>query len=152
MNFSCMSADEIRQSYKTAKNKKEQINVLCELTLSSRKEMLDFLGLPNDIKPCVDSAELEAEYRRLYEAGLSDRQIAELTNRTKGMVKHWRDKNGLPTKQTIGRSKKIPEERMLEVYKMGLNDRESCVILGVSVDVFRYFREKHDLVANAKRG
>ena len=102
MNFTALSPDEVRRSYKTAKNQELQIGILCELTLSTQKEMRDFLGIPNNIKICRDREELEAEWKKLYEEGLSDREIAIATVTTKGVVQHWRTKNGLPTKQTRG--------------------------------------------------
>lgn len=153
MDFTVLSPEEIRCSYREAKDQEMQIEILCDLTLSTQKEMRDFLGIPNEIKMCIDREELEVEWKKLYDEGLSDRKIASLTLTTKGVVQHWRVKNGLPTKQTQGRQKKEkpPAERWHEVYRMGLTDKESGRMLGVSHDAFRHFRVKHGLKANGKR-
>ena len=153
MNFTALSPEEVRSSYRTARNQEMQIEILCDLTLSTQKEMRDFLGIPNEIKMCMDREELEAEWKKLYDEGLSDRKIAALTLTTKGVVQHWRVKNGLPTKQTQGRKtkEKPPEERWYEVYRMGLTEKESGKVLGVSHDAFRRFRVKHGLKAKRKR-
>ena len=154
MDFAVLSPEEVRRSYKEAKDQKMQIDILCDLTCGTKKEVLDFLGIPNEIKECFDQKALELEYRKLYEEGLSDGEIAARTNRTKGMVQHWRKKERLPTKQTRGRKigNQIPAERWHEVYRMRLNDKESGKILGVPSGSFRRFREKNGLEANRKAG
>ena len=45
MTFECYSPQEIRFHYERAKNKREIIRVLADLTCSTEAELVDFLGV-----------------------------------------------------------------------------------------------------------
>ena len=86
-----MTDEEIRISYKYAKYKGQQIGILCQLTLKSKEEILDILGIdPKDVPKDQGTmswltddrskkkltADEKAEIERLWAEGMGYRRIS----------------------------------------------------------------------------
>lgn len=102
-----MTDSEIGAMWRGCKNRNEQVNILADLNVKSRKEVLDKLReLQCDMrgvrtgnkgggatkKPPMD----ELRAMQLYEEGLNDLDIAEALGETQNRVKHWRRRMKLP--------------------------------------------------------
>lgn len=102
-----MTDGEIASMWRTCKDRNEQVNILADLNVKSRVEMLGKLrelgcdlrgvrtgsyggGAPR--KPPID----ELRAMQLYEEGLNDLDIAEALGETQNRVKHWRRRMKLP--------------------------------------------------------
>lgn len=75
MNFAVISPFEVMHKYKYAKNKENMIGVLADLTVSTKEEVREFLGVKKkERKKPVKMDRIEV--RRLYDQGLGDGDIA----------------------------------------------------------------------------
>ena len=132
--------------YAKAPNKSQIIGVLADLTLSTRTEMREFLGIDAQ---CPTTAKLDCEKAMyLYNAGMSDGQMAEALGVSRQAVGDWRAKNRLarPT------PRKVRHEEYMSLYDRGFVDRIIADKVGVCCTTVRNWRRKHGLPANGSRG
>lgn len=93
----------------------------------------------------------EEELMRLYEKGLTDRQIAEATGCRVAAVFEWRDVRGLETKNR-DRMKKSDDNQLAALYGQGLKDADIAAKSGLSKTSVVYWRKKNGLPANCTKG
>ena len=98
MTFSCLTEDEVRYKYRRSDDKEKMIKILCELTCSSEKEMMEFLcenivktKRKNNPRRCFLDKELAKKY---YDSGMTDSEIAIKTGASKEAIRSWRRRNG----------------------------------------------------------
>lgn len=113
-----MTDGEISAMWRGCKDRNEQVNILADLNVKSRKEVLDKLrelqcdmrgvrtgnnggGAPK--KPPMD----ELRAMELYHDGMDDLAIAEALGETQNRVKHWRRRMNL---KPISRKEDAPAE------------------------------------------
>lgn len=144
MNFSCLSAEEVRTRYRQAADKNGIIAVLADLTCSSKAEMRRFLGVekPRRKTPIELDREKAMEY---YEAGMSDEEIAQRLGVVKCTVCHWRLSTGLACNADS-------EKARMELYEQGLNDQEIGDALRLSSEAIWHWRKRLGLPSNTGRG
>lgn len=164
MNFSCVSPDEIRAMYRDAADKKNMIGVLAELTLSTKDEIIAFLGVtyvPSARRKSRVYSPLDVERaRKLYDKRLNDREMAQELRVSKSTVQRWRGINNLPpnTPSTAKVNKGTPgkaeaaHDRCMELYQKGLQDAEIGAALRMSKNTIFKWRKRNDLPPNGKRG
>ncbi len=88
------------------------------------------------------------EVRRLYNAGLNDRQIAEKVHHNIRTIFDWRKRNQLP-QQGIGLSK-AEEDQRKALYDSGLSDYKIAKALNTSPHTISNWRYARRLVAHFK--
>ena len=98
MVFSVITPEQCRKKYEKAEDKVEMLQVLADLTASSRFEMAKFLGceLPRNYNHGGLHVTVGKKYFELYNKGYTDRQIAEETGVKIHCVKNWRYRHGIP--------------------------------------------------------
>ena len=132
--------------YAKAPNKSQIIGVLADLTLSTRAEMREFLGVDGQYPT---AAKMDCEKAmELYNAGMSDGQMAEKLGVSRQAVSGWRVKNRLsrPTPH------KVRHAEYMSLYERGYVDRIIAERVGVCCTTVRNWRRKHGLPANGSRG
>ncbi len=144
------SNEEIIDLYKHCKHKKQQIEILCELTLLTRKEILKILGLnakehPPKVKAIRDPA-LEERKEQLYRQGKSIKEMARELGVCDSCVGVWLRKKGYGKK-----TKNTSHARYLEQYNSGLTDTEIATELGVSTSAVRSWRNRNHFKINKKK-
>lgn len=99
----------------------------------------------------------QREYRqmkKLYEEGLSDREIAEEMRKPPATVRNWRLREGLSANTDRARTAPaaVQERRrkMMDLWSQGLNDREIADGVQVTKKTVRAWREKFGLASNYK--
>lgn len=151
MNFDCLSAEEIRTRYRRADNKSEIIQVLADLTCSSKLEMCRFLGVePPKRKP--KNALDEKMALVYYKAGMTDQEIAERLDVSETAVCVWRKSAGLPFKNQKGEEYADSEKVRMRLWSQGLNDAEIGDVLGITCKAVFNWRQRRGLSANARQG
>lgn len=151
MNFVVISPFEVRHKYKYAKNKENMIGVLADLTVSTKEEVREFLGVKKkERKKPVKMDQIEV--RQLYDQGLGDGDIAKKLGVSRTSIVNWRQNNSLPrNKEEERKCVRITDNRM-ELYEMGLNDKEIAEAVGVGKDSVYKWRKRNGLPPNATRG
>lgn len=151
MNFVVISPFEVRHKYKYAKNKENMIGVLADLTVSTKEEVREFLGVKKkERKKPVKMDQIEV--RRLYNQGLGDGDIAKKLGISRTSIVNWRQNNSLPRNgEEEWKCGRITDNRM-ELYEMGLNDKEIAEEVGVGKDSVYKWRKRNGLPPNATRG
>ena len=93
----------------------------------------------------------------LYREGLNDTEIGKALNCSESVIRHWRNRNNLPTQRVLKqelekadkeRYKKLKaeeHERRLELYRRGLCDNDIAAALGVKKWVINKWRLKNNL-------
>ena len=84
-----MTREEIVRHYRQAADRKEDIKILAELNCTSRDVIRAILADEGESVPAVGN-KLSDQIESLYEAGLSDREIARQLECDKGTVVNWR--------------------------------------------------------------
>jgi transposase len=149
MNFSCLSEAEVRWKYRRAADKHEMLQILCELTCSTKEDMQEFLGLavapksPQGRKPIVYIDSDKA--RPLYEQGMSDREIANALGATRRGVLNWRTRNRLPCNKKpteYVRPVTLDEKKAEAFYEQGMSDQQIAAAIGASKDAVRSWRRR----------
>lgn len=116
-----MTNTEIRLSYRQAKDKTKQVEILHDLTLRTRKDLCGILGIP------YTEEHLELDLADdFYDQGMLDREIGAELGWSNDQVMHWRHERGLPSNAKPTYS----QEEFLELYDQGLIDREIAEIMG----------------------
>ena len=138
MIFEVYSEEEIRQKYNRATNKMDALRVIADLTVSTVADVAKFLGV---VSPKKKMDLLEAQ--RLYDAGNSDKTIAELLGVTRAAVYNWRRINDLPSNTC-----RADHEKRMEAYKRGLSDGQAAEELDIGKTTFRDWRRKNGLKPN----
>lgn len=88
-----MSDSELNDRFKRAGGiSQETIVIMSELNACTVLEMCNHLGYEKLSDAPIFTKD-EIEIRRLYDSGLSDRKIAEITHNNKGTIRSWRKKN-----------------------------------------------------------
>ncbi len=96
--------------------------------------------------------DIHADFMPLYREGLSDAEIARRLFWSTGVVRHWRNDNGLPANKPRPPQKNHADaEAMWSLYKSGLPDKEIAEQLGVSSNYVRDWRFRQGLRANRIR-
>lgn len=117
-----MTNDEIIRSYKNAVNPKEQVNILCELTLKPREEIVRILkaagcavepaALPeNSLKKRI-SDETIATIRRLRSEGATFKEITEKTGCASETIRRYIGPEETKRKTSIAHSSKQDPKQM----------------------------------------
>lgn len=119
------------------------------------------LGLP----PNKKKRTLKDKRHELYIKGLTDQEIADILGVTKNAITIWRYRHRLPNNNPKFKNSQIPpkketqvyrgqpdEDRMLELYKKGYNDRQIGEEIGVPAPVVRNWRKNKGLPSLQKRG
>lgn len=142
MTFETFTPAEVRFQYERAKDKKQSIRILADLTCSTEEEMACFLGveLPSERK--INSKKAY----KLYKQKLSDQQMAEALGVTRMAVYDWRTARGLPQLSALP-----SEEERLEVYRKGLSDGDSARELGMARRTYSAWRNRQGLPPNRRR-
>lgn len=147
MDFSCFSPDEVRLKYDRANNKNEMICVLADLTASTEKEMMEFLGIKSRSKyfKLTDSNVME-----LYNSGMTDKEISLEIGVTVDAVKAWRRRNGglPPNKKAVGTTQQTKDMERYVLYMNGLSDSQIASQLGLRPGAITKWRRKYGLVSN----
>lgn len=86
-----MSEDEIRRSYREAKDPEKQIKILADMNCCTAFQIKQVLG----IRTQVDE-KLYARFEELYGKGMSDQKIAKETGVSHPVVARWRKTKDLP--------------------------------------------------------
>lgn len=86
----------------------------------------------------------------LYEAGLTDLQIAQEMGISRYMAFTYRHEMGLKSKRSNVLAGHY--DTVMKLYRAGKNDREIAEAIGVSDGVICEFRNKRGMPANRKRG
>jgi transposase len=92
--------------------------------------------------------------RRLYDAGATDREIAEELGKTSSCIATMRQRKWKlpPNKDRHGTRVRLDYERVEELYRHGLNDRQIAEKLECGIETIRKWRYKHELLPNIKGG
>lgn len=99
------------------------------------------------------SKETESERLRLYNQGLTDKQIADLTYYTFGAITQWRKNRGLaPNGRKIPRLTKEENEKRMRLYNLGYSDKIISEECGVSKGAISQWRWKNGLKSNFEKG
>lgn len=125
-----MGDEEIRSMWRTCKNRNEQVNILADLNVKTRDEVLDKLrelecdmrgvrtkkktggGAPK--KPPMD----ELRAMELYREGLDDLAISEALEESMERVKTWRRRMKLPVHKKQAETAETPEKASPERRSM----------------------------------
>ena len=154
MNFECLSKQEIEYRYRQADDKAEILKVLADLTCSTPEEVVDLLGVPCPATCIWESYQFSRKANakidtdaiiRLYETGLSDRQIAQKLDYSVSSVSKWRRKFGLPPH---GVRPVVDFQSAMELYKAGWSDNRIARVLGTSKATISGWRHRNYLPAN----
>lgn len=89
----------------------------------------------------------EEQLRRMYDAGLNDREIGEALGIEKHNVWLWRKARHLPNNYTEHRNS-LDHTEALRLYREGLNDREIAEALNVSTQQTYQWRTQNALPTN----
>lgn len=96
MNFSCLTEEEVRYKYRKADNKEWMVRILADLTCSSEKEMEEFLGGNITRSKIRKRTYLNKELaKKLYDIGMTDREIADEMCVSRDSIRAWRKRSGL---------------------------------------------------------
>lgn len=87
-------------------------------------------------------------FRKLWEQGLSDSQMAKEVGCAKETVIKWRQEEGLPFNEAHVH---VDREKMLALYQQGLNDGEIGRELGCAPQTVKHWRNKKGLPAITQR-
>lgn len=137
-----MTDIEIRTSFRQAKDKHQQINVLAELNACTAEKIKGIVG-----------PETERDYsqmQKLYESGLTDLAIGSLVGMHATSVWQWRKKNNLVSKHKIVAP--YDELEIRELYDQGLNDVQIGLKLGIPNDKVMRWRHINRLKPSFKKG
>lgn len=97
--------------------------------------------------------EVENERLILYNQGLNDKQIADLTYYTPKVVTQWRRSRGLaPNGRKIPRLTDEENEKRMKLYNLGYGDKRIAKECGVSKGAISQWRWKNNLKSNFKKG
>ena len=102
--------------------------------------------------PRYISAEQNQERRKLYDIGLSDREIAAKLVTHRATISYWRKVHGLAAHfphRTLSNEK---ETERLGLYYSKLNDGQIARSLGLSIHTVLTWRRSRKLPANFARG
>lgn len=156
MNFSCLSEAEVREKYRRADDKHAMLKVLMELTLSTKADMMAFLGVEE--KPISRKARRPAVsvnkelVRKYYNAGMSDRAIAEALGVSKSAVARWRYMNELGPNHAAAEACRQRLQEYARLYLEGHSDGYIARATGVRNSTVAAWRERNGLPPNFKRG
>lgn len=95
--------------------------------------------------------QMGAERMELYNAGMSDREIAEVVGCTPDNIATWRGKKGMPPNPGNDKGRHVPPEQealRMELYKQGLSDSQAAEQCGLTTMGFARWRQRHKLPAN----
>lgn len=148
MNFECMNKDEVRARYRQAKNKREMIDILCDLTCATKGEMKIFLGIEkeSDNKPKQSRTKWNQELaRNLYESGKTAREIAEAVGVSLTTINCWVSRN---YKDRAAELRTEREKDFMELWDKGLNDNQISMVTGFSAPTVHLWRKKNGLSVN----
>lgn len=151
--------------YLASKNKSKALQIIADLTLSTKREVAELLGV-NDVahrkRParcgCLDAEKCKA----LYSGGSTDKELAQELGVSNTTIVRWRHihelpPNGhglIPGKVGTPRMSKIELRKIkyMELYKQGLQDAEIGKICGVQKGTVYNWRKQLGLPPNGKRG
>lgn len=144
MDFSCLSPNEVRLKYDKADDKNEMICVLADLTASTTKDIMEFLGVRRSLR--LDDPNVV----ELYESGMTDREISMETGVTVDVVKAWRKRNGglPPNKKVVGTTQQTKDMERYILYMDGLSDSQIADQVGVQTGTITKWRKKCGLTSN----
>lgn len=142
MTFETFSPSEVRFRYERAKNKRQIIRVLADLTCSTEAEMADFLGVELPSSGKINSRKAY----KLYKEKMSDLQMAKVLGVSRMAVYDWRIARGLPQLAALP-----GQEARLEAYRKGLSDAQAARELGMSRRAFGAWRNKQGLSPNGRK-
>lgn len=148
MTFTCVSPEEVRAKYRAAEDKAYMVGVLADLTASSKKEVIAFLGadfVPSQRKAAVP-LDREAA-KKLYDKGHSDAEIADQLGVHYKTVERWRRENGL-----FRRNPEAVAVSWMELYEQGLSDVDIAQAVGVTQSTIWRWRHRDRLPPNTTRG
>ena len=153
MNFSCLTPAEVREKYRRAEHKDVMLEILADLTCSSKKEMRAFLGLPPlKVKKSVPYSERpklnEAKALKMYNEGLSDPEIARAQGVSANAVALWRRRNGLIS---LYHAKMPNLDDRMRMYRQGMTDKEIAEAQGVAYKRVAEWRRNRGLPPNKRR-
>lgn len=95
-----MTNEEIVRHYREAADKAADIQVLADLNVTSKNEIIAILEAAGETLPGKHRAgKLDEKIKPLYEQGLSDAEIAKRLGCSNPTVANWRKRNGLPPSQ-----------------------------------------------------
>ena len=143
MTFTCLSRDEVRKRFAQAENKAAEIRILADLTSATPKEVARFLGVIWPMRSKRGGRLDEERAMRLYNAGYSDREIADACSVCVYMVEQWRRRNSLYRDKAL-----FDPEKIEELYRKGLHDGEIAAELHCSRGVAARWRRINNLPPN----
>lgn len=154
-----MTDEEIRKAYKEARDRRGQISILAQLNCTTEKTIADILGVELEKRTHAIRIQEDA-FRKLYDEGKNDREIAEALGVNKSSVTAARNRLKLPPNIMPAKGseaeKRIVErgERIKELYNQGKSDKEIAAILECSKSTVHYERQRLGLPRSGpyKRG
>ena len=156
MTFSVLSESEVREKYRRADDKHAMLKILCELTCSTRGDMMRFLGLqeaPESKKGKRPAKQMDKVYARVcYDKGMTDRQIAQALGVSRESAACWRKREGL--KPNGGHQETAERRNALYslMYHQGYSDSAIAKAAGVGSAAVGSWRKRRGLPPNFKRG
>lgn len=91
---------------------------------------------------------------KLYNAGMSDREIAEVVGCSPDNIATWRGKQGLPPNPGKAANRHVPPEQealRMRLYEQGLSDSQAAKRCGLTTMGFARWRQRHKLPGNGSR-
>lgn len=146
MTFACISPDEVRKKFRLADDKDYMLGVLADLTVSTKAEVKEFLGVgKDDLKARKAPVRLDAELTMsLYNLGLWDGAIAMYMESGKSTIAHWRRRNGLQPNN-------MPQDERMALYQMGFDDVKIAKFTGLTKKQIFKWRHTNGLPANGQQ-
>lgn len=95
----------------------------------SKRECTNCLGQNPVVKKGPRKKIEHDKFMKLYEAEMSDREIAEKLGVNQDSIRAYRKKHDIPTKRPKNR---FTDEQFIELYEKGLNDRQIAKELGLT--------------------
>ena len=109
--------------------------------------------VPSGQPPQKQKADWKDKALDLYNAGATDREIAEALGVKRDSVCAWRHRVGLPLhRDRMGPVTTIDWKRARELHRQGLNDREIAEAIGCGVNAVWRWRYKYELFPNSHGG
>lgn len=132
-------------------------------------EEIDFIDTPEQINKCLNCAKPECDdcarrcvegepvyahtlpvdheyFMELYEAGLSDTEMAKAMNRTRGTIAYHRASHGLKPNSNYFRFEAI----FNDLYAKGMTDTEIAEATGKTTNAVSCYRNRKKLKRNVK--
>lgn len=154
-----MSDDEIRKAYREARDQRGQISILAQLNCTTEEVIAEILGV--ELKKRTHNIRIQEDmFRKLYDEGKNDREIAEALGVNKSSVTAARNRLKLPPNIMAAKGseaeKRIAdrEAKIKELYDQGKSDKEIAAIVECSKSTVHYIRNRLGLPRSGpyKRG